>query len=81
MVALAGFHIKRQEFEPEYDNEAEMIVADMEFKEDDTEVRHHRAPRAVPKVHLWAVRGISISHCIPIISCMHDISVWGNQVA
>ena len=38
VVALAGFHIKRQEFEPEYDNEAEMIVADMEFKEDDTEV-------------------------------------------
>lgn len=40
MVALAGFHIKRQEFEPEYDNEAEVIVADMEFKEDDTEVSH-----------------------------------------
>ncbi len=39
VVALAGFHIKRQEFEPEYDNEAEMIVADMEFKDDDTEVR------------------------------------------
>ena len=44
MVALAGFHIKRQEFEPEYDNEAEMIVADMEFKEDDTEVSHRIAP-------------------------------------
>ena len=38
VVALAGFHIKRQEFEPEYDNEAEMIVADMEFKDDDTQV-------------------------------------------
>lgn len=38
VVALAGFHIKRQEFEPEYDNEAEMIVADMEFNDDDTEV-------------------------------------------
>lgn len=38
MVALAGFHIKRQEFEPEFDNEAEMIVAEMDFKEDDTEV-------------------------------------------
>ena len=38
MIALAGFHIKRQEFEPEYDNEAEMIVADMEFRDDDTEV-------------------------------------------
>ena len=35
---MAGFHIKRQEFEPEYDNEAEMIVADMEFNDDDTEV-------------------------------------------
>ena len=41
MVALAGFHIKRQEFEPEYDNEAEMIVADMEFRDDDTEVGLH----------------------------------------
>lgn len=41
MVALAGFHIKRQEFEPEYDNEAEMIVADMEFRDDDTEVGMH----------------------------------------
>ena len=38
VIALAGFHIKRQEFEPEYDNEAEMIVADMEFRDDDTEV-------------------------------------------
>ena len=41
VVALAGFHIKRQEFEPEYDNEAEMIVADMEFRDDDTEVGMH----------------------------------------
>ena len=41
VVALAGFHIKRQEFEPEYDNEAEMIIADMEFKEDDTQVGTH----------------------------------------
>lgn len=44
VVALAGFHIKRQEFEPEYDNEAEMIVADMEFKEDDTEVSNLPSP-------------------------------------
>ena len=41
VVALAGFHIKRQEFEPEYDNEAEMVVADMEFRDDDTEVSMH----------------------------------------
>ena len=41
VIALAGFHIKRQEFEPEYDNEAEMIVADMEFRDDDTEVNFY----------------------------------------
>lgn len=56
VVALAGFHIKRQEFEPEYDNEAEMIVADMEFKEDDTEVNHCIAP------YLRAVCAFSLYH-------------------
>eukprot|EP00891_Asterochloris_glomerata_P008237 jgi/Astpho2/8237/fgenesh1_pg.00122_%23_16_t len=33
---LTGFHIKRAEFDPEYDNEAELLVAEMEFKEDDS---------------------------------------------
>ncbi|PNW86501.1 hypothetical protein CHLRE_02g089150v5 [Chlamydomonas reinhardtii] len=31
-----GFHAKRMEFDPEYDNDAETIVADMEFNEYDT---------------------------------------------
>ena len=59
VVALAGFHIKRQEFEPEYDNEAEMIVADMEFRDDDTEVGMHACtplschePRSIKIHHL-----------------------------
>ncbi|GLI66472.1 hypothetical protein VaNZ11_010315 [Volvox africanus] len=30
-----GFHAKRMEFDPEYDNDAECIVADMEFNEYD----------------------------------------------
>jgi hypothetical protein len=30
-----GFHAKRMEFDPEYDNDAETIVADMEFSEFD----------------------------------------------
>lgn len=33
-----GYNAKRQEFDPEYDNDAEQLLADMEFKETDTEV-------------------------------------------
>lgn len=37
LMELSGFNEKRQEFDPEYDNEAEQLLADMEFKETDTE--------------------------------------------
>ncbi|CAM6103370.1 unnamed protein product [Calypogeia fissa] len=32
-----GYNAKRQEFDPEYDNDAELQLADMEFKDNDTE--------------------------------------------
>ncbi|GAQ80026.1 histone acetyltransferase complex component [Klebsormidium nitens] len=32
-----GYHAKRNEFDPEYDNDAEVPLAEMEFKETDTE--------------------------------------------
>lgn len=32
-----GYNAKRQEFDPEYDNDAELPLADMEFKDNDTE--------------------------------------------
>lgn len=34
---ISGYNPKRQEFDPEYDNDAEQLLADMEFKEADTE--------------------------------------------
>nr|XP_010907578.1 transcriptional adapter ADA2 [Elaeis guineensis] len=37
MTVLSGFNPKRQEFDPEYDNDAEQALAEMEFKETDTE--------------------------------------------
>ncbi|XP_058211174.1 transcriptional adapter ADA2-like isoform X1 [Rhododendron vialii] len=37
MAELSGYNAKRQEFEVEYDNDAEQLLADMEFKEMDTE--------------------------------------------
>lgn len=37
IAELSGYNAKRQEFEVEYDNDAEQLLADMEFKEMDTE--------------------------------------------
>ncbi|XVE87647.1 hypothetical protein DITRI_Ditri19aG0004600 [Diplodiscus trichospermus] len=37
LVELSGYNPKRQEFDPEYDNDAEQLLAEMEFKETDTE--------------------------------------------
>ncbi|XP_065033498.1 transcriptional adapter ADA2-like isoform X2 [Musa acuminata AAA Group] len=36
-ITESGYNPKRQEFDPEYDNDAEQSLADMEFKENDSE--------------------------------------------
>ncbi|KAA8519204.1 hypothetical protein F0562_013460 [Nyssa sinensis] len=40
LVEFSGFNPKRQEFDPEYDNDAEQLLAEMEFKDTDTEEEH-----------------------------------------
>lgn len=37
ITELSGYNFKRQEFEVEYDNDAEQLLADMEFKDADTD--------------------------------------------
>lgn len=37
LVELSGYNPKRREFDPEYDNDAEQLLADMEFKDTDAE--------------------------------------------
>ncbi|XP_077216285.1 ADA2 2B isoform X2 [Tasmannia lanceolata] len=37
MTELSGYNPKRQEFDPEYDNDAEQSLAEMEFKDSDSE--------------------------------------------
>lgn len=37
LVEASGYNVKRQEFDPEYDNDAEQLLAEMEFKDTDTE--------------------------------------------
>lgn len=40
MKELSGYNSKRQEFEVEYDNDAEQLLADMEFKDTDSNGDH-----------------------------------------
>ncbi|XP_059445435.1 transcriptional adapter ADA2 isoform X2 [Corylus avellana] len=40
MTELSGYNFKRQEFEIEYDNDAELVLADMEFKDTDSDTDH-----------------------------------------
>ncbi|XP_031118687.1 transcriptional adapter ADA2b [Ipomoea triloba] len=37
LMEISGYNQKRHEFDPEYDNDAELLLADMEFKDADTE--------------------------------------------
>lgn len=40
LVELSNYNQKREEFDPEYDNDAEQLLAEMEFKENDTPEEH-----------------------------------------
>ncbi|GKV20822.1 hypothetical protein SLEP1_g30885 [Rubroshorea leprosula] len=40
ITELSGYNFKRQEFDIEYDNDAEQLLADMEFKDADTDAEH-----------------------------------------
>ncbi|XP_014523682.1 transcriptional adapter ADA2b isoform X2 [Vigna radiata var. radiata] len=40
ITELNGYSFKREEFDVEYDNDAELVLADMEFKNTDTEAEH-----------------------------------------
>ena len=43
---LTGYHVKRDEFEPEYDVEAEHLVAELDFVPGEPQVRWPLNPRA-----------------------------------
>lgn len=40
LLEQSGYNPKRQEFDPEYDNDAELPLAEMEFKDNDSETDH-----------------------------------------
>ena len=43
---LTGYHVKRDEFEPEYDVEAEHLVAELDFVPGELQARWPLNPRA-----------------------------------
>lgn len=53
MTELSGYNFKRQEFEIEYDNDAEQLLADMEFKDTDTDAERELKLRVL---HIYLKR-------------------------
>ncbi|KAL6954766.1 hypothetical protein U1Q18_051612 [Sarracenia purpurea var. burkii] len=58
LMELSGYNPKRQEFDPEYDNDAEQLLAEMEFKETDTE----RGAGAEAQGHPYLFKEVSSFH-------------------
>lgn len=59
MTELSGYNFKRQEFEIEYDNDAEQLLADMEFKDTDTDAERELKLRVL---RIYSKRYSYISH-------------------
>lgn len=53
MTELSGYNFKRQEFEIEYDNDAELVLADMEFKATDSNAERELKLRVL---HIYSKR-------------------------
>lgn len=50
---LSGYNPKRQEFDPEYDDDAEKELADLKFMQNDTETHHELKLRML---HIYCSR-------------------------
>lgn len=62
ITELSGYNFKRQEFEIEYDNDAEQLLADMEFKDSDTDAERElklRVLRIYSKRYLYSSQKVT----------------------
>ena len=67
VAELTGFNVKRDEFDPEYDIDAELPLAEMEFRDTDTELDRKLKLRMLGKstTSVWrSARGASSSSSI-----------------
>jgi len=84
MTELSGYNAKRQEFEIEYDNDAEQLLADMEFKETDTEAEREMKLRVL-RIYLKRYANMSsplfllkrsLVKCLPCSQMRCEIFTW-----
>lgn len=66
LLESSGFNVKRQEFDTEYDNDAEQILAEMEFKDTDTEEERELKLRVL---RIYSKRYIC-NHMLGILCCL-----------
>jgi len=62
ITELSGYSFKREEFDVEYDNDAELVLADMEFRNTDTEAEHQMKLHVL---HIYLKRYIRV----PTVFC------------
>lgn len=53
VTELYGYNLKREEFEIEHDNDAEQLLADMEFKDSDTDAEREQKLQVL---HIYSKR-------------------------
>ncbi|KAL5193814.1 Transcriptional adapter ADA2a [Glycine soja] len=82
MTDLSGYSFKREEFDVEYDNDAEQVLADMEFKDTDTKAEY------AMKLHVLHIYSKSSSNATLhellaqtlVLELFIDLEVWGVKV-
>lgn len=70
MTEFSGYNLKREEFEVEYDNDAEQLLADMDFKDTDT-----RADREMKLqvLRIYSTKYLSNHICLLIFDYIDSI--------
>ena len=60
---LTGFHARRVEFDPEYDNEAECVIADLEFGEGDS-AEDRASKLRMLEIYNWCGWAVCMCVCV-----------------
>jgi hypothetical protein len=78
LTELSGYNAKRHEFDPEYDNDAEQALAEMEFKETDSETDRELKLRVL---RIYLSRFVNYKECLFVVNkskscCCSSLFFW-----